>query len=102
MPDTFREAVYALARKVPAGKVVTYGQLAIMLERPRAARAVGGVMRGRPGDVPAHRVIKADGSLCQGHLFGMAQRRLLLEEGVPFLADGRVDLRACRWDGAGQ
>ena len=59
---------------------------------------VGWAMRKCPDELPWQRVIKADGSIAGG---GYAElRRALLEaEGVPFLPDGRVDLKACQWNG---
>ncbi|MCL1963481.1 MAG: methylated-DNA--[protein]-cysteine S-methyltransferase, partial [Firmicutes bacterium] len=98
----FHEKVYAVARKIPGGKVVTYGQLALLAGKPRAARLVGTLMKNCPegNGVPCHRVIKSDGSLCGDGLWGMAQRELLREEGVAFQRDGRVDLGQSRWGGA--
>ncbi|MDL2319219.1 methylated-DNA--[protein]-cysteine S-methyltransferase [Eubacteriales bacterium OttesenSCG-928-A19] len=105
MTGDFREDVYALVGRIPEGRVASYGQLARMAGRPRSARIVGQLMSrsdGRP--LPYHRVVKADGSLCEGYEFGVmgAQRELLRMEGVSFLADGRVDMRACCWDGNDQ
>ena len=86
----FYERVYELVQRIPAGKCASYGQLALMLGNPRASRAVG---------VPCHRVVRADGSTTPA--FGPGVQRALLEaEGVPFTADGRVELGGCRWDGA--
>ncbi|WP_239462481.1 MGMT family protein [Enorma phocaeensis] len=53
----------------------------------------------RPGVVPCHRVVFADGSICEGFAFGGAdaQRALLEDEGVTFRDDTHVDLDACRW-----
>lgn len=100
---SFPEQIYALARRIPQGSVATYGQLAILAGRPRAARIVGGIMSRCPREkqVPCHRVIHKDGSLCAEEAFGIngLQRQLLLSEGVSFLPDGRVDMRACQWDG---
>ena len=78
----------------------SYGQLALMLGNPRASRAVGYAMRAcRTPGVPCHRVVRADGSTTPA--FGPGVQRALLEaEGVPFTADGRVELGGCRWDGA--
>jgi len=90
-------AVYALAARIPAGRVATYGQLAALTGRPRAGRIVGQLMARAPEGLPCHRVLYGDGSLCRGGVFGSPelQRRLLEAEGVVFLPDGRVDLRAC-------
>ncbi len=94
MSGTF-SAVYALARGVPAGKTVSYGQLAFYLGNPRLSRIVGCAMAVCPDDVPAHRVLRQDGTI-PPPLYAR-HRALLEEEGVPFLPDGRVDMAACRW-----
>ena len=96
--DSFFSCVYDVVRRIPSGKCVSYGQIAWRLGTPRAARQVGWAMRKCPDELPWQRVIKADGSIAGG---GYAElRRALLEaEGVPFLPDGRVDLKACQWDG---
>lgn len=60
----FATRVLMVVRRIPAGRVATYGDVAAAAGRPRAARAVGNVMRGckRP-DVPCHRVVAAAGKL---------------------------------------
>lgn len=106
MSEDFKQDVYDLVARIPAGKVASYGQLSLMAGRPRSARIVGQIMsRYAAGQgLPCHRVVKADGSLCEGYEFGVigAQRELLRMEGVRFLDDGRVDMKACRWDGVDQ
>ena len=94
----FNEQVYTIVEKIPFGKVVSYGQIAWMLGRPRGARLVGWAMRNCPEGLPWQRVVKADGTIADG---GHPEiRRALLEaEGVPFLPDGRVDMKRCLWSG---
>ena len=88
-----------LHRRVPAGRVVTYGGLAHLVGRHGAARAVGTAMRGNPFPllIPCHRVIAADRRLggFQGNCAGANERKyaLLKEEGVEFEGD-RVATRA--------
>lgn len=99
---SFRSSVYEILRLVPAGKVVTYGQLAAMAGSPKAARAVGMCMRTNPNapSTPCHRVVASDGSL-HGYSAGegiITKKQMLLEEGVIFKGD-KVDLRASQWDG---
>ena len=95
---SFFQRVYSLVRQIPAGACASYSQLAYLLGAPRAARQVGWAMRTCPDDLPWQRVVKADGSIAGGGCADL--RRALLEaEGVPFLPDGRVDLRACQWQG---
>lgn len=97
---SFYDDVYEAARRIPAGKVSTYGQLALLCGSPRASRIVGSAMLHAPEGVPCHRVIYSDGALCCDQAFGgkEIQRQMLEAEGVAFLPDGRVDLRAHLWD----
>jgi methylated-DNA-protein-cysteine methyltransferase related protein len=85
------EAVWALARRVPAGRATTYGQLAeAHYGVAKGARGVGQAMARCPGDVPWWRVVHADGQM-KGGTGSDEQRARLAEEGVPLTADGRVD-----------
>ena len=95
---SFYQQVYQLVARIPKGKVATYGQLAWMLGTPRGARQVGWAMRKAPDGLPWQRVVMADGSITGGG-YEPLRRAMLVEEGVPFLPDGRVNLAACQWDG---
>ena len=97
--DSFFEEVYQIVARIPCGRVMSYGQIARALDRPRSARMVGWAMRRSPEGLPWHRVIKADGTIAGGVLPDLA-RQLLMEEGVPFLDDGRVDMEESRWEPA--
>lgn len=91
MDAGFFERVYEIVRQVPPGCVTSYGQISWLLGVPRAARQVGWAMRHCPDELPWQRVVRADGSIAGGGYAEM--RRALLEaEGVPFTADGRVDM----------
>lgn len=98
---SFPKRVYDLVAQVPEGKVTTYGQLAAMAGSPRAARIVGAAMYRAPAGLPCHRVLYSDGRLCCDQAFGgkEIQRGLLEHENIPFLPDGRVDLKHCLWTG---
>ena len=104
----FSDKVFDVVRRIPRGTVSTYGQVARLMGSARSARYVGFALRGNPspgndaGDIPCHRVVFKDGSLCTGYAFGGpgVQRRLLEEEGVVFAPDGKVDMEACLWDGS--
>ena len=96
--NPFFKQVYAIVEQIPPGKVVSYGQIARMLGRPRAAREVGWAMRCCPESLPWQRVVMADGSITGGE-YAELRRALLEDEGVTFLPDGRVDMGFCRWDG---
>ena len=97
----FFDRVYDMVEQIPAGMVASYGQIARLVGEPRKARYVGYALHSnpRPGVVPCHRVVFADGRVCDGFAFGGPdeQRRLLEAEGVTFLPDGRVDLARHRW-----
>ena len=100
----FYRLVYRLVRRVPRGRVVTYGQVAAILGQPRGARAVGmalGALRGPLLHlVPWHRVINAAGRCShRDGLSASTQRDLLAGEGVRFDRHGKVDLRRVRWAG---
>lgn len=90
----FSQRVYRLVRRVPEGRVVTYGQIAVALENPHAARAVGWAMRHSPADVPWWRVVGAGGRiLTEDTEPGVYRQRALLEkEGVTFDEKGNVHL----------
>jgi methylated-DNA-[protein]-cysteine S-methyltransferase len=83
-PD-FTARVLAVVRRIPYGRVTTYGEVAALAGRPGAARAVGNIMRtcGRP-DVPCHRVIAAGGRLGGDGGSEVLKRQLLMSEGVIF------------------
>lgn len=97
----FRE-FYQVVKAIPRGKVANYGQVALLAGHPRTARFVGYALHSNPepGVIPCHRVVFKDGSLASGFAFGGpdVQRRLLEDEGVAFLPDGRVDMRECQWE----
>ena len=95
---TFYEQVYAIVAKIPAGKVVTYGDIAKMLGRPRAARFVGYAMTAscETDDLPWHRVTFANGKLWNNE-WEAVQRNLLTNEGVGFTKDGNIDVEKYRW-----
>lgn len=97
MKGGFFDAVYAVVAAIPYGRVTTYGDIARRIGYPGRARYVGYAMRVCPDGLPWHRVVKADGTITGGS-FAPVRRMLLEREGIPFLADGRVDLKQCRMD----
>jgi len=94
--NSFFKQVYTIVEQIPVGKVVSYGQIARMLDRPRAAREVGWAMRYCPEYLPWQRVVKVDGSIA-GVMFADIRRAILESENITFLPDGRVDIESCRW-----
>ena len=76
----FSDRVLSVVRRIPPGRVATYGEVAALAGRPRAARAVGNIIRTcRRPDVPCHRVIASDGSL-SGYGGGTWRKAALLEQ----------------------
>ena len=98
---TFKEKIYSLTLQIPKGKVATYGQLAKLAGKPKAARAVGGFMRTNPNapHTPCHRVVAADGTLTGYSAKGglVKKRMMLLTEGVFFTGE-KVDLSRSLWN----
>lgn len=98
---SFFDDVYKAVGQIPVGKVATYGQIAALAGRPRAARVVGYALHKNPmpGVIPCHRVVNAQGRLAKSFAFGgdNVQYELLLNEGVAFLPDRVVDMEKCLW-----
>lgn len=97
---TFKEKVYSFTKKIPKGNVATYGQLAKLAGKPKAARAVGAFMRTNPDapQTPCHRVVAADGKLT-GYSAGKGvktKKQMLNKEGVVFNGE-KVDLAKSQW-----
>src|SRR6266404_8395277 len=97
---TFCDKVYVLTKKIPRGKVATYGQLARLAGSPGAARAVGMCMKTNPHPeiVPCYKVVASDGNLT-GYSAGegiATKKEKLLQDGVIF--EGKnVDLQKSQW-----
>ena len=93
-------AFYGIVRRIPAGKVATYGQVARLAGMPRCARTVGYAMAGcTDPTVPCHRVVdRFGGTKACFDIFAPGTQRALLEaEGVVFTPEGRVDLDTSLW-----
>lgn len=73
----FNKRVYEVVRRIPKGKVATYGQVAVLAGAPRNARFVGYALHSNPepGVIPCHRVVFRDGSLAPGFAFGGPERQ---------------------------
>lgn len=100
--ERFRRLVYAMVRRVPRGRVATYGDIAAAVGRPGAARAVGRALATLPAPmartVPWQRVVNAAGRISRRDPDAMALQSDLLErEGVRLRRGGRVDLALARW-----
>lgn len=95
----FFDQVYELVKRVPSGRVVTYGQIAQKLGTWDARKVGWALHDNKEGSgVPCHRVVNKLGGLAANFAFygDREQRRRLEEEGVPFLPDGKVDLKQCQ------
>ena len=96
------ERIYEAARRIPRGRVTTYGALALQSGLPGRARQVGYALAALPDDhdVPWHRVINARGEVSERSgdpSFERIQRTLLEAEGVRFDGRGRIDLERFGW-----
>lgn len=100
-PDPkYRERVYKIVRRIPRGRVMTYGQIAYMLGQGYTPRTVGFVMHGADeSNTPWHRVINSQGKVSTGRIVLPTdkQQRLLEREGVKFNERGRCDLETFLW-----
>ncbi|WP_137241164.1 MGMT family protein [Pantoea agglomerans] len=98
-PDTFQQRIWQIVAAIPAGRVTTYGDVALLAGSPRAARQVGGVLSRLPEGttLPWHRVVNRHGTISlQGDRL-LRQRDALEAEGIEVSDDGQLDLAAYRW-----
>ncbi len=97
--NAFHSRVYDIVAAIPAGRVLTYGQIALMLGEPNRARHVGRALSIAPAnrELPCHRVVNAKGELSAPEVFGAGvQHAKLADEGIPFREDGRIDMKRYR------
>ena len=90
--------VYKIVALIPKGKVITYGQLAMMVGGI-TARQAGYAMRTAPPGLPAHRVVNSLGKLAPEYVFGSQefQRKRLEKEGITFTAAGNIHMKKHLW-----
>ncbi len=97
----FFESVYKVVKQIPAGKVLSYGDVARLAGNPKMSRQVGWALHVNPeqGVIPCHRVVFKDGSLTRSFAFGgiEIQRAMLVEEGVEVSRDFKIDMKKFRW-----
>lgn len=96
------DSIYRVVRRIPAGRVATYGQVASLAGYPRHARQVGyalAALREESDPVPWHRVVNAKGGISIRSTPGYEdyQRLLLEEEGIVFNDDGHISLAQYQW-----
>jgi len=104
VPSTTYTRIYAVVKRIPRGRVATYGQIATLAGLDGHARQVGYALHNLPDKIhiPWHRVINARGEVSPRTTSDSheLQRMLLEEEGVEFSLDGRVALKKFRWKGS--
>ncbi|MER3430408.1 MAG: cysteine methyltransferase [Blastocatellia bacterium] len=97
----YRECVFELVRRIPFGRVMTYGQIAAILGKGYTPRTVGYVMHTADlAGVPWQRVINSRGGCSTGRLTVPVdlQQSMLEQEGIEFDTNGRCDLKKYRWE----
>jgi len=101
MAQQWNQSVWKLVRKIPKGRVASYGQLAAMLGHPRRARQVGFALHRTPEELvlPWHRVINARGkiSFSEHSEEYLLQKAMLQAEEIVFEKDDRIDLDRFGW-----
>jgi methylated-DNA-protein-cysteine methyltransferase-like protein len=101
--DKVFEKIYRLVLRIPRGRVMTYGQIARLLEERYSPRLVGWAMHATPKDernIPWHRVINSRGTISTGRVIIAEpdRQRLMLEaEGIVFDSRGHCDLSVYQW-----
>lgn len=100
--NLFTERVIRIIQGIPAGHVMTYGQVAAVAGSPRGARQVVRVLHSmsKKYELPWHRIINVQGGIsapANAESKGYDQRGLLEMEGIKFNEDGKVDLTVYRW-----
>ncbi len=100
---SYYDEVYSIVKKIPKGKVATYGQIAAITGSPKASRAVGYALHFNrdPRHIPCYRVVNRYGRCAPAFAFGGpdVQAALLRADGIEVDANGYVDLDKYLWDG---
>ncbi|HEY8080105.1 MAG TPA: MGMT family protein [Labilithrix sp.] len=92
------ERVWKLVKRIPRGRVATYGQLSKMIEKRLTPIGVGWAIRAAPDEsIPWHRVVNARGTVSTDAEHPGLQRAMLEAEGVAFDDEGRIDLDRFAW-----
>jgi methylated-DNA-protein-cysteine methyltransferase-like protein len=109
-PQVFNTQVWEILRKIPRGKVASYGQIAKMLPPPAGVDSetylefgalwVSGAVANSPDDIPWQRVVNSKGEITERNGLEAKRHQLLLEEeGVVFGVRGRIDMKKYGWNG---
>lgn len=103
MDRSIYRRIYNTVRRIPAGCVATYGQVASLSGLPGQARLAGYALHNLPGesDVPWHRVVNARGGISLNREYGAGnlQQSLLESEGISFDEHGKIELAVFGWNG---
>ncbi len=99
MRTPFTDRVVRIIKRIPRGKVASYGQIAALAGEPAGARQVARLLHtlSEAEGLPWHRVVSSRGTISLPGAGGEIQRDLLEQEGVEFGLGGRVDLDRCQW-----
>ncbi len=106
--QAFKEKVLKIVSQIPNGKVMSYGQVALVCGEPRMARQVGWILNGlnekqvHLGEVPWWRVVNRDGIITISGNKSMLdpafeQKRRLVAENVPFISEFKIDMKTARF-----
>jgi methylated-DNA-protein-cysteine methyltransferase-like protein len=98
-PSPVFSQVHRLVRRIPRGRVATYGQLSEMIGKRLTPIGIGWALAGCGDRVPWHRVVNARGGISTKGDSAEMQRSLLEAEGVLLRPDGTVDLTSRQWKG---
>lgn len=99
--NTF-DKIYRVVKRIPKGRVATYGQIALLAGNPHWSQVVGYALHSNPSPetIPCYRVVNRFGELAEAFVFGgiNRQQELLEAEGIE-VNEGKVDLSVYLWDG---
>ena len=100
--NTF-EKIYEVVKKIPKGRVATYGQVAALAGNRRLSRVVGYALHVNPDpeNIPCYRVVNRFGEVSRAFAFGGENMQIILlrADGIEVTDEGRVDLDTYLWDG---
>jgi methylated-DNA-protein-cysteine methyltransferase-like protein len=98
MEADFKHVVYGIVAAIPAGRVMTYGDIALLAGHPYAARQVGGIAHFGPSELPWHRVVNRFGDCATGYYGGeVGHAKALADEGVRVEDFRIVAFEEVRW-----
>ena len=101
MEQSVFERIYEVVKRIPKGKVASYGQIAQIAGNPKWARVVGYALHVNPDPehIPCYRVVTKEGRPSDAFVFGGFQEQvfLLMKDGVEFTEDGYVDMKRFQW-----